>query len=87
MKTRNENKMPQKQINELLSGECFTTKRSTSQEDGIYLKIDKKSGTIIADRIARDLQYIVAVNLQTGQLRRFEYNKLVTPLTEAEVVY
>ena len=87
MKTRNENRVAQVQINELLNGTCFTVKRSTSQEDGIYLKIDKKSGVIIADKIARDLQYIVAVNLQTGQLRRFEYNKLVTPLLEAEVVY
>ena len=87
MKIRNENRVPQKQINELTIGECFTVKRSTSQENGIYLKIDKKSGTIISDRIARDPQYIVAVYLQTGQIRRFEYDKLVTPLSEAEVVY
>ena len=87
MKIRNENRVPQVQINEILNGECFTVKRSTSQENGIYLKIDKKSGIIISDRIARDPQYIVAVNLQTGQLRRFEYNKIVTPLAEAEIVY
>ena len=87
MKIRNENRVPQVSINKLLNGECFTVKRSTSQENGVYLKIDKKSGIIISDKIARDPQYIVAVNLQTGQLRRFEYNREVTPLTEAEIVY
>ena len=56
MKTRNENRIAQKQINELAIGECFTVKRSTSQENGIYLKIDKKSGAIISDRVARELQ-------------------------------
>ena len=87
MKIRNENRIPQVRINELLNGECFTAKRSTSQENGVYLKIDKKAGVIISDKIARDPQCIVAVNLQTGQLRKFEYNKAVTPLTEAEIVY
>lgn len=87
MKTRNESRIAQKQINELITGECFTVKRSNSQEDGIYLKIDKKSGSIISDRVARELQYIVAVNIVTGQLRKFNYDTKVTPLTEAEVVY
>lgn len=87
MKTRNENRIAQKQINELITGECFTVKRSNSQEDGIYLKIDKKSGSIISDRLARDMQYILAVNLATGQLRKFNYDTKVTPLTEAEVIY
>lgn len=86
MKIRNENRVSQKQINELAVGECFTVKRSNSQEDGIYLKIDKKSGAIISERIARDL-YILAVNLVTGQLRKFNYDTKVTPLTEAEIVY
>ena len=87
MKIRNENRVPQKQINELISGECFTTKRSNSKEDGIYLKIDKKSGAIISDRLIRDLQYILAVNLETGQLRKFNYDTKVTPLECAEIVY
>ena len=87
MKIRNENRVPQKQINERTIGECFTVKRSTSQENGIYLKIDKKSGAIISDRVARELQYDLAVNLVTGQLRKFSYDAKVTPLTEAEVVY
>ena len=87
MKTRNENRIAQKQINELAIGECFTAKRSTSQENGIYLKIDKKSDAIISDSVARNSQYILAVNLVTGQLRKFSYDAKVTPLTEAEIVY
>lgn len=87
MKIRNENRVPQKQMNELINGECFTTKRSNSKEDGIYLKIDKKSGGIISDRFAKDLQYILAVNLETGQLRKFNYDTKVTPLECAEIVY
>ena len=87
MKIRNENRVPQKQINELAIGECFTVKRSTSQENGIYLKIDKKSGAIISDRVARELKYVLAVNLVTGQLRKFSDDATVTPLTEAEIVY
>lgn len=87
MKTRNENRIAQKQINELITGECFTVKRSNSQENGIYIKVDKRSGTIIVDRFARDPQYVLALNLETGQLRKFSYDVKVTPLTEAEVVY
>lgn len=87
MKTRNENRVAQKQINELITGECFTVKRSTSQENGIYIKVDKRSGAIITDRFARDPQYSLALNLETGQLRKFSNDAKVTPLTEAEVVY
>ena len=87
MKTRNENRVVQEQINELAIGECFTVKRSTSQENGIYLKIDKKSGAIISDKVARELQYVLAVNLVTGQLRKFSNDAKVTPLPQAEIVY
>lgn len=87
MKTRNENKAPQKAVNVLDIGECFTAKRSNSKEDGIYLKIDKHSDNIISDNFARNVQYVLAVNLETGQLRKFDYHIIVTPLTEAEIVY
>ncbi len=86
MKTRNENRIAQKQINELITGECFTVKRSKTQENGIYIKVDKRSG-IMADRFVRDPEYLLALNLETGQLRKFSYDVKVTPLTEAEVVY
>ena len=87
MKIRNENRVPQKTVYELVIGECFTAKRSGSKEDGIYLKIDKNSGIIVSDRFAKNVQYILAVNLETGQLRKFNYDAKVTPLTEAEIVY
>lgn len=87
MKTRNENKTVLVKVIDLNSGECFTTKRTNSQENGIYVKVDKKSGAIIADRLARDPQYVLALNLETGQLRKFNYDTKVTPLPAAEVVY
>ena len=87
MKTRNENRIAQKQIDELITGECFTVKRSNSQENGIYIKVDKRSGAIISDRLAKDSHYVLALNLETGQLRKFGKDVIVTPLTEAEVIY
>lgn len=87
MKTRNENKTVLVKMIELSSGDCFTTKRTNSQENGIYVRIDKNSGAIISDRLVRDPQYIVALNLETGQLRKFNYDTKVTPLPAAEVVY
>ena len=87
MKARNENKTVLVKIIDLGSGDCFTTKRTNSQENGIYVRIDKKSGAIISDRLARDPQYVVALNLETGQLRKFNYDAKVTPLPAAEVVY
>ena len=87
MKTRNENKTVLVKVVDLSIGECFTTKRTNAQENGIYIKIDKKSGAIISDRLARDPQYVLALNLETGQLRKFNYDTKVTPLPAAEVVY
>ena len=49
MKTRNENKTVLVKVIDLSSGECFTTKRTNAQENGIYVKIDKKSGAIISE--------------------------------------
>ena len=87
MKTRNENKTVLVKIFDLNSGDCFTTKRTNSQENGVYVRIDKKSGAIISDRLVRDPQYVLALNLETGQLRKFNYDTTVTPLPAAEVVY
>lgn len=87
MKTRNENKTVLVKVIDLNSGDCFTTKRTSTQENGIYVKVDKKSGAIISDRLARDPQYVLALNIETGQLRKFSYDAKVTPLPAAEVVY
>lgn len=87
MRTRNENTQLLVKVIDLNSGECFTTKRTNSPENGIYVKVDKKSGAIISDRLARDPQYVLALNIETGQLRKFNYDTKVTPLPAAEVVY
>lgn len=87
MKTRNENKTVLVKVVELSNGDCFTTKRTNSKENGIYVKVDKSSGSIISDRLARDSQYILALNIETGQLRKFNYDTKVTPLLAAEVIY
>ena len=87
MKTRNENKTVLAKVIDLSSGDCFTTKRTNSQENGIYRKVDKKSGAIISDRLARDPQYSLALNIETGQLRKFIYDTKVIPLLAAEVIY
>ena len=87
MKTRNENTTVLVKVIDLNNGECFTTKRTKSPENGIYVKVDKRSGAIISDRLARDPQYILALNVETGQLRKFNYDTKVTPLPAAEVVY
>ena len=87
MKTRNENRVPQKAINTLFVGECFAAKRSGSNENGIYLKIDKNSGNLFNLMFVKDAQCNLAVNLETGQLRNFNSSTKVTPLTQAEVVY
>lgn len=87
MKTRNENKTVLVKVIDLCSGDCFTAKRTNSQENGIYVKVDKRSGAIIPDKLARDSQYVLALNIETGQLRKFNYDTKVTPLSAAEVVY
>lgn len=87
MRTKNQNKIALVRIIDLSSGDCFTAKRTNSQENGIYVKVDKRSNTIIADKFARDPQYVLALNLETGQLRKFNYDTRVTPLPAAEVVY
>lgn len=87
MKTRNENKGKFVKIIDLKNGECFSAKRTNTQEKGIYVKVDKKSGDIISDRLAVDIQWVLALNLETGQLRKLNYDTIVTPLPAAEVVY
>ena len=41
MKTRNENKTVLVRVIDLCSGDCFTTKRTNSQENGIYVKVEQ----------------------------------------------
>ena len=88
MNTRNENKTVLVNIENLNSGSCFTVKRTGTQENGIYIKVDKNSGPFISDTLKRrDSQCVLALNVETGQLRKFNYDAKVTPLPNAEVVY
>lgn len=62
-------------INEIAIGETFLADRKSSKARGLYMKVDKHSGMIVVS-VARDME--VAINLETGQLRKFKIDALVT---------
>ena len=62
-------------INEIAIGETFLADRTSSKAKGLYMKVDKNSGMIVAN-VARNME--VAINLETGQLRKFKTDALVT---------
>lgn len=70
------------QIIKILSGGTFTTLRSDNKTTGIYLKIDSNNNTPFFR--SRGPQYCYAVNLETGQIREFPRDKMVTSI-KAEV--
>lgn len=70
------------QIIKILSGGTFTTLRSDNKSTGIYLKIDSNNNTPFVR--SRGAQYCYAVNLETGQIREFPRDKMVTSI-KAEV--
>lgn len=70
------------QIIKILSGGTFTTLRSDGKSTGIYLKIDSNNNTPFVR--SRGMQYCYAVNLETGQIREFPRDKMVTSI-RAEV--
>lgn len=73
------------QIINVLSGGTFTTLRSNGSGMGMYLKIDSNNNTPFVQ--SRGSQYCYAVNLETGQVREFSRDKMVTPVkTEVNVV-
>lgn len=75
----------QSQIINVLSGGTFTTLRSNGSSMGMYLKIDSNNNTSFVR--SRGSQYCYAVNLETGQVREFSRDKMVTPVrTEASVI-
>lgn len=75
-------------IANLLVGQTFTTFRTSVSKHiesivGYYMKVDKSSGISINLRQSEDL----AVNLETGQLRKFDKNFRVTEVSvECNVV-
>lgn len=75
----------QLQIINVLSGGTFTTLRSNGSGMGMYLKIDSNNNTPFVR--SRGPQYCYAVNLETGQVREFPRDKMVTPIkTEVNVI-
>jgi hypothetical protein len=66
-------------VGEIFAGRTFIADRKSCNERGLYLKVDKNSGLI-----KRDYDDVFAVNLETGQLRRFSHDYLVEKV-EAEV--
>lgn len=73
------------QITNVLSGGTFTTPRSNGVGMGMYLKIDSNNNTPFIR--SRGSQYCYAVNLETGQVREFLRDKMVTPVkTEVNVI-
>ena len=73
------------QIIKILSGGTFTTLRSDNKSMGMYLKIDSNNNTPFGQ--SRGPQYRYAVNLETGLIREFPCNKMVTPVrTEVSMI-
>ena len=72
------------QIMNILCGGTFTTQRSEGGM-GMYLKIDSHNNTPFVR--SRGSQFCYAVNLETGQIREFPREKMVTPVkTEVNVI-
>lgn len=72
------------QIMNILCGGTFTTQRSEGGT-GMYLKVDGNNKAPFIK--SRSWQFCYAVNLETGQIREFSREQLVTPVkTEVNVI-
>lgn len=65
---------------ELKVGATFTTKRTHSNAEGLYMKIDHNN-----KYLRNTLNRNYAINLETGQVREFTIDFKVIPI-EAEVI-
>lgn len=65
-------------------GSCFLAQRSNSKDEALYIKVDWASGAL--DKVPHQptRNTVLALNLQTGQLRWFDMDKNVRPY-EAEI--
>lgn len=68
-------------ISKISIGETFLADRKSTSEEGLYMKVDKSSGLACIGN-----GYCLAVNLQSGQLRKFASNMIVKPVT-TEVIF
>lgn len=67
------------EVSKLSVGQTFSSKRKSIAEEGLYLKVDANSGLALTGK-----DFVLAVNLETGQLRRFSKNFIIFPI-ETEV--
>lgn len=64
-------------ISQLKVGETFITiRKSEKTEMAVYMKIDRNSGVFVK---TQNLNF--AVNLESGQVRKFPSSDLVTPIS------
>ena len=64
-------------ISKLNVGETFITIRKNEKtEIGVYMKVDRNSGVFVK---TQNLNF--AVNLESGQVRKFNQSDLVTPIS------
>lgn len=68
-------------LSQLVVGTAFFSKRSSTDEVGLYMVVDKNSGVFL-DHYRYN---IMAVNLATGQIRVFNGSQRVEPV-DAEVI-
>ena len=63
-------------IDSLLVGSCFMCDRTKGQGRGVYMVVDKNNGIISSLQKGK----IIAVNLESGQLRPFDTSAMVEPI-------
>lgn len=68
-------------LSQLVVGTAFFSKRSSADEIGLYMVVDKNSDVFL-DSYRNN---IMAVNLSTGQIRAFPGSQKVEPV-DAEVI-
>ena len=63
-------------VNQFRVGETFTSPRKSTKEkeDGYYMIVDRKSGILYGGK------NIIAINLESGQLRKFDACDMVCPI-------
>ena len=81
MKVRYGNEQTGTPIRNISVGETFFADRKSVKARGLYMKIDGTSG-LIRNRVGKSY----GVNLETGQVREFDCDSLITRAV-AEVVF
>lgn len=64
-----------KKITTLKCGDCFLAQRTAGKREGLYMIVDSKSGLTYSKPHS-----IFAVNLESGQLRVFDNQIVISPI-------